>query len=318
VVGLTWLSARASLATCDLGRGRSLAESGKVRRDLIGGELAAGRNPRDTLRALTDPPQVRTVEAWAEEYRAGRIDLAPGTLRTLRFQLQAITATLGDRDPATLTATDVQGWIAGLDLKPSSAGRYLATFRARLDFAGIDPNPARDPRVRLPREERAIVEPPSAEQVETIIARCARRWRLPLRVLEQTGMRVGELVALEWRDVDVPGSRFRIRRGKTATARRWVAVPGWLMEEIAATCPPDDRTAERHVFIGFNGENLRVAMARACRAAGIPHYHPHDLRHRYASVKVAEGVPITNVAAQLGHSRKSLTLGTFSHVLLDE
>ena len=53
-------------------------------------------------------------------------------------------------------------------------------------------------------------------------------------------------------------------------------------------------------------------MARACKAAGIPHYSPHDLRHRYASVKVAEGVPITNLAAQLGHSRKSMTLDTYS------
>jgi hypothetical protein len=36
---------------------------------------------------------------------------------------------------------------------------------------------------------------------------------------------------------------------------------------------------------------------------------------RYAGVKIAEGVPVTMVAAQLGHSRKSLTLDTYSHVL---
>ena len=59
-------------------------------------------------------------------------------------------------------------------------------------------------------------------------------------------------------------------------------------------------------------------MSRACTAAGIPHFHPHDLRHRYASVKVAEGVPVTNLAAQLGHSRKSLTLDTYSHVVLHD
>jgi integrase len=57
-------------------------------------------------------------------------------------------------------------------------------------------------------------------------------------------------------------------------------------------------------------------MARACKAAGIAHRHPHDLRHRYASVKIAEGVPVTQVAAQLGYSRKSLTLDTHSHILL--
>jgi integrase len=44
---------------------------------------------------------------------------------------------------------------------------------------------------------------------------------------------------------------------------------------------------------------------------------PHDLRHRYASMKIAEGVPVTTVAAQLGHSKKSLTLDTYAHVLLE-
>lgn len=58
-------------------------------------------------------------------------------------------------------------------------------------------------------------------------------------------------------------------------------------------------------------------MARACKAAGIVHRHPHDLRHRYASVQLGRGVPVTQVAAQLGHTRKSLTLDTYSHVLID-
>ena len=60
------------------------------------------------------------------------------------------------------------------------------------------------------------------------------------------------------------------------------------------------------------------AIYRACKAAKIAIYSPHDLRHRYASIQIARGVPVTNLAAQLGHSRKSLTLDTYSHVLLDE
>lgn len=145
-----------------------------------------------------------------------------------------------------------------------------------------------------------------------------KRFRLPLRVLEQTGLRVGELHALEWSDVDEDGNRFRVREGKTASARRWVAVPDWLMSDIGQTCPREDRTVERRVFPGFNPNTVRAAMDRACRDAGIVHRHPHDLRHRYASLKIAEGVPVTAVAAQLGHSKKSLTLDVYSHVLLDE
>jgi integrase len=186
-----------------------------------------------------------------------------------------------------------------------------------LDFAGVDPNPARDRRVKLPRVETATVEPPTAMQVEAIIAHSPARWKLALRTLEPTGMRVGELRDLEWREVDMAESRFRIRQGKTATARRWVAVPEWLLEAIAATCPPDDRTPERRVFQGYSPDVAKNVVARACKAAGIPHFHPHDLRHRYASVKLREGVPVTELAAQLGHSKNSLTLDTYSHVLLD-
>ena len=162
-----------------------------------------------------------------------------------------------------------------------------------LDFADVDPNPARDARVRLPREEHVPVDPPCATDVDTIIAKVPPRWRLPLRVLEQTGMRVGELHALEWGDVDEQGSRFRIKAGKTAAARRWVAVPEWLMEEIAETCPREDRTAERRVFLGFTADVAKNVMARACMTAGIVHRHPHDLRHRYASVQIGRGVPVT-------------------------
>jgi integrase len=224
--------------------------------------------------------------------------------------------TFGDRDPATITPVDVQEWIATRTLKPSSMRRYVATLRAVLDYADVDPNPARDIRVRLPREESVVVDPPTATDVDTIIARVPARWRLPLRVLEQTGMRVGELQALTWGDVDEQGSRFRVKAGKTAAARRWVMVPEWLMVEVAAVCPREDRTAERRVFQGFTGNVAGNVMARACKAAGIVHRHPHDLRHRYASVQIGRGVPVTAVAAQLGHSRKSLTLDTYSHVLV--
>ena len=161
-----------------------------------------------------------------------------------------------------------------------------------------------------------MVDPPTAADVDTIIGNVPKRWRLPLRVLEQTGMRVGELHALEWGHGDGAGRRFPIKAGKPAAARRWVAVPEWLMAEIAETCPREDRTPERRVFQGFTPDVAKNVMARACKAAGIAHYHPHDLRHRYASVKIAEGVPVTTLAAQLGHSKKSLTLDVYSHVLM--
>lgn len=74
-----------------------------------------------------------------------------------------------------------------------------------LDHAGVTPNPARDRvHVRLPREERPEIQPPSAEHVEAVHCLVASAYRLPLLVLDATGMRVGELEALTWGDVDEP------------------------------------------------------------------------------------------------------------------
>lgn len=290
----------------------------KARRDFVAGELAAGRNPAEALRALSEAPRRQTFRQWADAYKASRIDAAAKTSKTIESYVSALLPVFGDDYPDAITFAQVQEWVAGSGLKASSIRQYLSTLRAVLDFAGLhgEANPARDPRLRLPRQTHEVVDPPTAADVEAIIRHVPERWRLGLRVLEQTGMRVGEAHALEWQDVDVNGSRFRIRNGKTASARRWVAVPAWLMDEVVASCPPDDRTPERRVFLGFTPAGAKNAMCRACESAGIAHFHPHDLRHRYASVKIAEGVPVTDLAAQLGHSKKSLTLDTYSHVVV--
>jgi integrase len=185
----------------------------KVRRDLIGGELAAGRNPADLLRALVEKPTARTFREWAEAYRMSRVDIGAETRKNMRSHLLRFEAMFGDRDPASITPSDVQEWIgANAELKPASLGRYIATLRQILDFAAVDTNPARDGRVRLPRIETAVVEPPTMEQVEAILAHVPGRWRLPLRTLEQTGMRVGELSHLS-------GATWTLRGAASVSAR---------------------------------------------------------------------------------------------------
>lgn len=290
----------------------------RARRDFIAGELAAGRNPVHALRAIVEQPTIRTFADVFDGFTASRVDVSDSTMENYKTHRTRLVDVIGERDPATLTWQDVQATIATLaaDLSPLSVRQYVATLRQALDFADVDPNPARDRHVKLPRPDDTVVDPPSEAAVAAIIAKSPPRWRLALRVLEQTGMRVGELRQLEWGDVDVAGSRFRIRNGKTRAARRWVSVPEWVMLDVEATCPPDDRTPERRVFPGATRQTIGMAMRKACKAAGIAHYHPHDLRHRYASVKIREGVPVTDLAAQLGHARKSLTLDTYSHVLV--
>lgn len=280
----------------------------------IDGELAAMRVP--DVKAIREQPVGRTLTQWGEAWVASRIDVGPAT-REGYAKHMARWGALGKIDARHVTSSDVSRWVSTLgNLKASSIKRYVTTLRQVLDYAGVDPNPARD--VRLPKVERTEVEPPSGAEVEAIIANVRERWRLPIRFLEATGVRVGELCALVWSDVDFTGSRVRIREGKSKAARRWVQVPAEVLEQVAALTPPDDRTPTRKVFGGMTGQDLRQAMGRACVSAGIVRYSPHDLRHRRVSIWHRDGVPFREIAARVGHSRTSLTADTYTHVIVAE
>jgi hypothetical protein len=124
----------------------------RARRDFIGGELAAGRNPAEALQAFSEAPRRRLFREWADAYKASRIDVAEKTTKTIDSYLKVIVATFGERDPAEITFPDVQAWVVASGLKASSLRQYLSTLRAVLDYAGLtgEANPARDPRLRLP------------------------------------------------------------------------------------------------------------------------------------------------------------------------
>ena len=56
-------------------------------------------------------------------------------------------------------------------------------------------------------------------------------------------------------------------------------------------------------------------MTRACKNAKVPHYHPHDLRHRRITIWHQSGVPARELAERAGHSRPSMSLDVYSHVM---
>ena len=56
-------------------------------------------------------------------------------------------------------------------------------------------------------------------------------------------------------------------------------------------------------------------MSRACRLAKIPHYSPHDLRHRRLTLWHQAGVPARELAERAGHSKPSMSLDVYTHVM---
>lgn len=72
----------------------------KIRRDLVAGEIAAGRNPRLLLEQLQAPrPVVKTFRTWADEYRVSRVDVVAETRRGIQVRTAPMMPVIGDLDP---------------------------------------------------------------------------------------------------------------------------------------------------------------------------------------------------------------------------
>ena len=291
----------------------------RARRDLIAGELANGRNPRDLLRAMTAAPvPTLTLSRWRDRFIESRIDVDDNTKKNYISALKKACETFGDRDPASITADEVASWAAELtaSYKPGTIALYLLSLRMLIDFIGLEPNVARDPRVKKPKQVREEPQPPSAEQFVAILEALGERWRLLFVTIEQGGLRLGEAVALRWADVDAANLRLRLPRSATKRDQaRWVYLPEWLIETIEATCPLEDRVPERRVFGGITEASAYQAMSRACRNAKVPHYSPHSLRHRRITIWHQAGVPARELAERAGHARASMSLDVYSHVM---
>ena len=291
------------------------------RKAWIAGELAAMRVPDLGLLAV-EPPKAPTLAAAAERWQASRVDASENTKLQHRSAVRAMIPLIGTRRVNELTPADVAEVVAALAAK----GRKRETIRKTvlalgmvLDFAGVSPNPARDKvQVRLPRAQREEIAPPTAEHVLAVHAILPTRYRLPLLVLDATGMRLGELEQLAWGDVDEARSRWRITQAASKTGRaRWVAVSPPIMAAVLELVPREDRTPERRVFQGFGGDRFRTAISRACTAAGVPAFSPHDLRHRRISLLHLGGVPWARIGEHVGQRNLAVTANTYTHVLVD-
>jgi integrase len=230
---------------------------------------------------------------------------------------------MGDLRVDKVTPADVADLVAALTANGTARESIRKTLNAlamALDFADVKPNPARDKvRVRLPHEAKAEINPPTAEHVEAVHRLLASAYRLPLLVLDATGMRLGEIEQLTWGDVDEPRGRWRVSKAVAKTGQaRWVNVPPPLFEAVAGLVPRDDRVAERRVFQGFGGDRFRTAVTRACVAAGVPTFNPHALRHRRISLLHLSGVPWARIGEHVGQRNLAVTANTYTHVMSDE
>ena len=299
---------------------RTMREA-KIRRDWIAGELAAMRVP--DLKLLADPVAAPLLRDAAKRWQDSRVDVRESTRVHHVTTLGRVLPVLGDSRVDELTTADVADLVAKL----SGDGKARASIRKSvialamvLDFAGITPNPARDRlQVKLPHEEPAAMEPPSAEHVEKVGWLLQPDYLLAMLTLEATGVRVGELEAARLGDLDESRRSWLVRAAVSKTRRaRWVALPDDLFAVLLERLPArEDRDAAAPLFQGFTADRLRTAIGRACRDSGVPHFAPHALRHRRISLLHRQGESWADIGERVGQRSKLVTAETYSHALID-
>lgn len=106
-----------------------------------------------------------------------------------------------------------------------------------------------------------------------------------------TGMRLGELLALRWDDVDLASGQLRIRRDRAGDGR-WVALNSEALDALRAA--KRRSVSSPLVFCTHEGRSLGANFKRywqpVVKAAGLADFRFHDLRHTFALRLVAQGV----------------------------
>jgi integrase len=297
-------------------------QDAKTRRRWVDGELAAMRVPDISLLTV-EPLPATTLGETADRWHAGRIDVATTTSTRHAVELARIKRLLGFHSVDGLSPADVAEFVAtlaGEDYSRSTIRKTLQTLAMILDHAGIEPNPARDRRVRLPREAAEEINPPSTEHVEAVYWLLPKKHRLALLWLDWSGARVSSIDKTLVSDYDESRRRVRLRASTMKTRRSlWVELHPVLAAAIEATLGPrEDRDTGSRLFAESGADALRTSIAKACRAAGIPLFSPHDLRHRRISLLHLRGVPWARIGEFVGQRSLSVTADVYTHVLADE
>lgn len=217
-------------------------------------------------------------------------------------------------------------------------------FSTAVEWQVISENPCT--RVKPPRVEHK--EALYLDEKQTLILLDAIqtqpfRYRATVTVLLYTGMRVGELVGLEWGDVDFQNQLIHIRRTstyiagkgaadnatKTKKSNRVIKVPAAVMDILtrqrAEQCEQrlllgDQWHESGKVFTQENGNpfvasTLSQWLKRFSTRLGLPSITAHSLRHTNATLLIAGGTNIRTVAGRLGHASTAITGAIYTHAI---
>jgi integrase len=198
--------------------------------------------------------------------------------------------------------------------------------------------------VDLPRLIQHEIQPLTMEQAQKLLD-AARQSRLEclLTVAIVTGMRLGELLALRWSEINLTRGILQVRHTvnlikgfgitesepKTESSKRSIILPPFVIDALvqhrASQNEARIKAGAKWQELGlvfpntqggyFRRPKLHTMYKKLLKEAGLPDIRFHDLRHSAATIFLSMGIHPKIVQEVLGHSDITLTLSVYSHVL---
>lgn len=246
---------------------------------------------------------------------------------------------LGHYRVSKLQPLDIAGWLGKLEDRGVpvaariKAAKVLRQFLGRcVQFRFVSRNEALS--VPLPKRPEYIPSVWTRDHLRQFLTANRGQRLYPLYLLAlDTGLRQGELLALEWIDLDLQArtvlvvkslmcgkkGRLEVKAPKTRAGRRTVGFTpqtAVVLQARREALGPEARlvfpsTAGTYL----NRHNVWDDWVEAVKRAGVPHIRFHDLRHLSSTYLLAGGENPKVVQERLGHSRIQMTLDTYSHIL---
>ncbi len=205
-------------------------------------------------------------------------------------------------------------------------------MQAAVDWNLLEQNPARGIRIgdRAPKTERLYLNP---KEVGRLLTSLPEPCRTLVLVAVLTGMRIGEILALRWKAVDLARGVIQIRETvsegkfgapKTKSSRREIPISQPVRNALQlqlARCRQigsEDLVFTTRKQTPLNPKNLlRRVLRPACKALELPLISWHSFRHTHATQLAEVGESLRTAQSLLGHSDLETTLNVYTHAIPD-
>lgn len=190
-----------------------------------------------------------------------------------------------------------------------SALKYLTELQ---DLEGFDAST-----IKRPKKSRYLPTILSKEEVIDLIQSTKNlKHRAVIALIYSSGLRIGEMINLELRDLDIDRSQIYIKQGKGRKDRTVVMaeIIKPLLYNYLSTYRPSRYFIEGRAGEKYSDSSIRAFLKVSCKAAGITKkITPHTLRHSYATHMMENGVDLRYIQELLGHAKPETTM-IYTHV----